>query len=60
VIAIKHGKRPTAEQRKLMKKWKLNPEDWLITKNTPTEMHLVNRWSDKTTRIIPKEIKEKY
>lgn len=52
---MKHGKKPTAKQRKLLQKWKLKPEDWLITKDTPEEMHLVHRYSDKTTRIIHKE-----
>lgn len=51
---MKNGKRPTREQRKLMEKWKLKPEDWLITKNTPERMELVHRHSDRTTRIIPK------
>lgn len=55
---MKHGKRPSREQRKLMEKWKLKPEDWLITKNTPERMELVHRHSDRTTRIIHKEVKE--
>ncbi len=49
---MKHGKRPTRSQRQLLQKWKLKPEDWLVTKDKPTEMHLVHRYSDRTTRII--------
>lgn len=52
---MKHGKKPTVAQRKLLQKWKLDPAVWLFTKDTPEKMELVHRHSDKTTRIIPKE-----
>ena len=51
---MKHGKKPTREQKKLIQKWKLDPAVWLVTKDTPEQMELVHRYSDKTTRIIPK------
>lgn len=51
---MKHGKKPTVAQRKFIKSKRLNPENWLVTKDTPTEMHLVHRHSDKTKRIILK------
>ena len=51
---MKHGKNPTREQKKLLVKWKLDPAVWLVVKDTPTEMVLVRRHSDKTTKIIPK------
>lgn len=51
---MKHGKNPTREQRKLMQKWKLDHTVWLVVKDTPTEMLLVHRYSDKTTKVIPK------
>lgn len=51
---MKHGKRPTREQMKLLQQRKLKPEDWLVVKDTPERMELVHRYSDKTTRIIPK------
>lgn len=54
---MKHGKKPTREQRKLLEKWKLDPAMWLITKDTSTELHLVHRFSDRTTRTIMKETK---
>lgn len=53
---MKHGKKPTREQRKLLQKWKLDPTTWLITKDTPERMELVHRYSEKTTRTIHKEI----
>ncbi len=50
---MKHGKKPTREQRKLMEKWKVNTRDWLVVKDEPTQMTLVHRHFDKT-KIIPK------
>ena len=55
---MKHGKKPTREQKKLIQKWKLDPAVWLVTKYTPDRMELVHRYSDRTTRIIHKEVKE--
>lgn len=51
---MKHGKKPTREQRKLIQSWKLDPAVWLVVKDTPERMELVHRYSDKTTRIITK------
>lgn len=52
---MKHGVRPTRQQKKLMQEWSLNSADWLVTKDTPEFMEIVNRWSDKTIKTIPKE-----
>ena len=51
---MKHGKKPTLAQRKLMQKWKLDPANWLVVKDTPNEMVLVHRRFDSTTKVIPK------
>lgn len=51
---MKHGTKPTREQRKLMDKWKLDPTVWLVSKDTTTEMIVVHRYSNKTIRTIPK------
>ena len=48
---MKHGKKPTVEQKKLMKKWHLNPENWLVVKNQPEQMVIVHRISDQQ-RVI--------
>lgn len=48
-----HGKRPTLAQRKLIEKFKLNSDNWLIQKDTPEFMQIVHRHSD-TVRRIPK------
>jgi len=56
---MKHGKKPTREQRKFLRENRLKCEDWFVVKDTPTEMVLIHRFSDKTTRTIPKS-KEVY
>lgn len=55
---MKNGKNPTVAQRKVMTKWKLDWRDWLVVKDTPTEMVLVHRHFDKTKKIIPKGVRE--
>lgn len=55
---MKHGKKPTREQMKLMVKWKLDPTMWLVVKDMPTQMEIVHRHSDKTKKIIPKGVRD--
>lgn len=55
---MKHGKKPTVAQRKLMTKWKLDWRDWLVERETLTEMVLIHRHFDKTKKIIPKGVRE--
>jgi len=51
---MKHGKKPTAAQRKLIQKWNLDPANWLVVKDTPSEMVLIHRHFDSKTKVIPK------
>lgn len=53
---MKHGKRPTMAQKMLMKKWHLNCDNWLVVKDTPTEMEIVHRDTGKIRKIV-KEVK---
>ena len=55
---MKHGVKPTREQRKLISKWRLKSEDWLVVKDEPSKMTLVHKHFDKVTRIIPKGVRE--
>ena len=48
---MKNGKKPTVAQRILLKEWRLNWENWLVTKDTPDEMWIVHRLSGKQRRI---------
>ena len=55
---MKHGRKPTREQRKLMQKWKVNTQDWLVERETPTELVLIHRNFDCKTKILPKGVRE--
>ena len=55
---MKHGRKPTVAQKKFIQSKGLNAENWLVCKDTPEQMVLVHRFSDRTTRIIHKEVKE--
>ena len=55
---MKHGTKPTREQRKLMEKWKVNTYDWLVERETSTELVLVHRYFDYKTKVIPKGVRE--
>ena len=52
---MKHGKKPTVAQRKLIEKMGLHPENWLVVKDLPGQMVVVHRYSSKTTRTLHKE-----
>ena len=54
---MKHGKKPTRTQRKLMEKWKVNIKDWLVERETLYELVLRHRHFD-TKKIIPKGVRE--
>lgn len=51
---MKNPKKPTREQRKLIERWGLDAHVWMVVKDTPTEMLIVHRHSDKTQRVVPK------
>jgi hypothetical protein len=55
---MKHGKKPTVAQRKLMEKWKLDWRDWLVERETNTELVLLHRNFDKVKKIIPKGVRD--
>ena len=55
---MKHGTKPTREQRKLMMKWNTNTYDWLVERETSTELVLVHKHFENKTKIIPKEARE--
>lgn len=49
---MKHGKKPTVRQKRLLKEYKLNPENWLVTSDTHQRMELVHRHTGSTETII--------
>lgn len=52
---MKQLRKPTREQRKLIQSKRMKPEDWMIERDTPTEMVLVHKHFNGTRRIIHKE-----
>lgn len=50
---MKHGKKPTVEQRKLLEKEGLAWQDWLIVKSLPHSMIVVHRERGET-RVVEK------
>ena len=51
---MKHGKKPTREQKKLLQSKKLNAADWLVERDTPEKLVLRHRHFDSVTKIIYK------
>lgn len=49
---MKNGKRPTLRQKLLMMRWLLDPNDWLVVKDTTDEMLAVHRYPDRTKMVI--------
>lgn len=51
---MKQLKKPTREQRKLIQSKRLNPDNWMIERDTPKKMVLVHKHFDNKTRTIKK------
>ena len=49
---MKHGKRPTREQKNALQRVGLGPEDWLISKNTTYHFVVVNRHTGQHRTIL--------
>lgn len=47
VSKLKHGKRPTKNQKIRIGEHKLNGDNWLVVKDTPELFEIVNRSSGK-------------
>lgn len=52
---MKHLRKPSREQRKLIIQARLKPEDWMVERDTPTKLILVHRHFDTVSREIKKE-----
>lgn len=52
---MKHGKRPTVAQRKYIRSFRLNPENWLVVKDSPEEFVIRHRLSDKEKKLPRRE-----
>ena len=52
---MKNGKKPTLEQKKIMKAHGLVPENWLVVKNLSDYIEVVSRMSMKKVGKKPKK-----
>jgi hypothetical protein len=52
VQGMKNGKRPTRKQKEAIKNARLNPDNWLVVKSLPDELHIVHRETGRQ-RVIP-------
>ena len=52
---MKHGKRPTVSQKKIIKAKGLNYENWLVSKHTPEKMVLVHRHTGTVREVLFKK-----
>ncbi|EOS8267605.1 hypothetical protein OCD85_02805 [Bacillus pacificus] len=49
---MKNGKKLTKREKKHLKSYSLNPDNWLVFKKADGEMYLVHRYTSRT-RVIP-------
>ena len=47
------GKKPTRKQKILIRYYRLNPDNWLVIRNTDRELHIIHRHTDNI-RVLPK------
>lgn len=50
---MKHGKRPTVRQRKILQQMGLNSDNWLISQDTASVMIVIHRYTG-TVREVKK------
>ena len=48
---MKHGKKPTVRQKKLLQKFKLNPDNWLVVTENKEQITIVQRSTGHTKTI---------
>ena len=52
---MKHGKNPTRRQKEYIASLRLNPDNWLVCKDTPDELVLEHKYSGNI-KAIRKEL----
>ena len=52
---MKHGKNPTRRQKEYIASLRLNPDNWLVCKDTPDELVLEHKYSGHI-KVIRKEL----
>lgn len=49
---MKQGRKPTRKQKLAIQAARLNPANWLVTKNLPDKLHLVHRETGRERTIL--------
>ena len=49
---MKHGKNPTVKQKKWLKEHRMNPDNWLVCKDTQAETVIEHRHTGKHRAIM--------
>lgn len=52
---MNHGKNPTRRQKEYIASLRLNPDNWLVCKDTPDELILEHKYSGNI-KVIRKEL----
>ena len=52
---MRHGKNPTVRQKKILKEYGLNYENWLVVTDNPKEIKIIHRHTS-TVRTIKKDV----
>ncbi|WP_420314509.1 DUF6906 family protein [Anaerovorax odorimutans] len=48
---MRQAKKPTRRQKMLIKKWRLNPKNWLVLESTKDYTKIVHRYTDTVKTI---------
>lgn len=48
---MKHGKRPTVRQKKLLKSLRCNPDNWLVVTENNEQITIIHRHTDRVTTL---------
>jgi hypothetical protein len=51
-MTMKNGKKPTRRQKEAIRYVQLNPDNWLVVKSLPNELHIMHRETG-SIRVIP-------
>ena len=55
---MKHGKKPTKNQCNFIRSKRLDPNNWFVVKDNPSEMVLVHRNFETKVRTITKAVRD--
>lgn len=54
---MKHGKRPTVRQKKLLKNLRRNPDNWLVVTENNEQITIIHRNTDRVMTLKKGSVK---